>query len=290
MYKTYIQLDKFNIFFGMVMFFITVLVYFHFTSLYVTINFYGFLMLLFLYTGFIIFTKDLLAKKKFGYSPFKSQPTKYLNNVYACHAILFSTPDFLFTYLTKVQYIPLLQLKKEKEVIKQLKKELLTSYNFWNFNISLILVLLITLGNLSYSWLTLLLIFRTVSRSFEIIISFTLDIMEKERTSNLQSVGRLKLAIISYIELIILYTGSYAFFGYSPIKEVFDYQNLFNNFILSIGNITFTDVNFSYYFKEGTFYDLGEVKYLFILQVVTGFVLVIFAIASYIGSIRRTTS
>lgn len=171
-----------------------------------------------------------------------------------------------------------------------MKGELLVSYNYWNFFISFGFVLLVVLGNFRYETLVFLLLCRTFSRSLEIIFSFTLDVMKEKRTSSLQPSKRLSLAIISYIELIILYGGVYSIVGYLPVKEALDLGAFIDNLILSIGYITFTDVNFSYYFDDGIFYDLDEVKYFSVLQVITGFTLIIFAIASYVGEIKKASS
>lgn len=270
--------------------FLVIFGYFYVANLYIEVEFYYVSFLFFLYSGFVVFINKLLAKRHFNYPGFR--PVKYLSNITFFDIVTFLTPDFFFTYLTKAQYIPSTKCKKEKEKkeIEELKGKLLISYNYWNFFISFAFVLLVILGNFQHAVFIFLLLCRTFSRSLEIIFSFTLDVITEKRTSSLQPSRRLSLAIISYIELIILYGGVYSVVGYLPVKEALDLKTFIDNLILSTGYITFTDVNFSYYFKDGVLYDLDEVKYFSVLQVITGFTLVIFAIASYVGEIKKTSS
>ena len=51
---------------------------------------------------------------------------------------------------------------------------------------------------------------RVVSRSFEIMIAFVRDVIDdNKKTSDIESNERIKLAIFSYFEIIIIYAGIY---------------------------------------------------------------------------------
>lgn len=121
---------------------------------------------------------------------------------------------------------------------------------------------------------------RVVSRSFEIIIAFVRDVIDNnKKTSDIKSNERIKLAIFSYFEIIIIYAGFYfLLIGHTqPGNPV----NIFFYIYKSIGISTLTNVDYSWYskFKETVMADLFKM-----LQLFTSISLLYFALAKYISS------
>jgi hypothetical protein len=86
--------------------------------------------------------------------------------------------------------------------------------NFYNFIFSgLLFVVLFWLPEYSQPVSVFIKIFwgiKVVSRSFEIMIAFVKDVIDdNEKNSDIESNERIKLAIFSYFEIIIIYAGIY---------------------------------------------------------------------------------
>lgn len=205
---------------------------------------------------------------------------------------------FLFDYLATDYWKAV--LKMEVESNESELGELLQKNNKYNLCLSVVLLLLICLITfLKYryqQWETtifneVLFIFtgiRVVSRTLEIILSFISDILESKKSSTLDKADRLKLSIKSYLELIVLYACLY-FLIDLPMVEKLNFvvfiSLLGESFLTSLGNITLSDVNFSYVW-DSTKAELVELdfrKYFMALQVLGGMTLTVFAIASYLG-------
>ncbi len=119
--------------------------------------------------------------------------------------------DYLMSYLSKriLEYYFVINNKKYYET-KKGYTQLLKVNNYINIIVSGIIV---------SSWLFLfkdndvikaIIMFRVISRSIEIIIAFYEDVIEMgKKSSFLNGVDRIKLALRSLLEISILYTGLY---------------------------------------------------------------------------------
>jgi len=120
------------------------------------------------------------------------------------------------------------------------------------------------------------------------IFAFYKDVTEnpKEKSSNLKSTDRIKLAVKSYFELIFLFGITYLVIGI-PVDncETNRMLNIYESLTKSFGTITFTDVNFITPSNNiGIF-----IKNLFIvLEVIASMNLILFSLAKYIGSIDNS--
>lgn len=183
--------------------------------------------------------------------------------------------------------------------IPELKRVLLKSFNYSNLLFSIILTSLsffISLNNISedlFFFIGSIVLIRTFFRSLEIMISFLSDITDKnKKTSSLDGGDRLKLAMFSLLEIILLYSATYRFI--SPIYASDTITNL-NQFILCFTesfNISFlkssTDIKELFELLSSTkpeLYSIEMVAILFsLLQIATSLTLILGAIAKYIGS------
>lgn len=208
-----------------------------------------------------------------------------------CENIVFSilSPDFYISDSAKRSH---LLANRSGE----LKGEILKKFNSFNFMFSVILLiismlLLISIPRLQFVIAIPLtfLILRIISRSLEICFAFYIDVTSQEvKNTDLKKTDRLTLAVISYSELILSYATIYMLLNninarYMNMKGVF-YQ-LFDNILLSIGNITLSDSSLSYIYKDGILIELDNIKYLMALQIISGLVLTVFAVASYLGKV-----
>lgn len=107
---------------------------------------------------------------------------------------------------------------------------------------------------------------RVISRSFEIMIAFYDDVIDDtKKKSSLKPNDRMKLAVRSYFEIIILNTLTYAL-----LKGKYASESVFT----SIGVSTFTSVKFCDFLQYNSF---------IAHQLFTSLCLVSFALARYIG-------
>jgi len=121
---------------------------------------------------------------------------------------------------------------------------------------------------------------RVVSRSFEIMIAFVRDVIDdNKKTSDIESNERIKLAIFSYFEIIIIYAGIY--FLLPGCTEFSNPVNIFFYIYKSIGISTLTNVDYSWYSK---FKKVFLTDFFKILQLFTSISLLYFALAKYISS------
>lgn len=128
---------------------------------------------------------------------------------------------------------------------------------------------------------------RTISRSFEIIFAFGKDVIGSEsKKSSLEPEDRIKLAILSHIEITLNY--SIVYYTHLYFKNLYNYKYLeppellcevstfLNYFFISFGISTLTTVSFSFY-KE-------IYQNLFVtLHIITAMALILFALAKYVS-------
>lgn len=149
---------------------------------------------------------------------------------------------------------------------------------------------------------------RCISRSLEIIVAFFKDITTKESSSTLTKSDRIKLATISYLEVIfnfgILYFILYILSSNIKVNSLYlnllisDIKNLIllgtsytldENILTSINN--YYPANIFYFTFSSFFISTGTrvvgINPLFILQLSTSLSLVVFAIAGYISDIKN---
>ncbi|MFW5794986.1 MAG: hypothetical protein ACOCV1_05840 [Bacillota bacterium] len=121
---------------------------------------------------------------------------------------------------------------------------------------------------------------RVVSRSFEIMIAFVRDVIDNnKKTSDIESNERIKLAIFSYFEIIIIYAGIY-FLLFDHLQSGSS-VSIFFYIYKSIGISTFTNVSYSCYSNFIESFPRDSFK---ILQLFTSISLLYFALAKYISS------
>lgn len=156
--------------------------------------------------------------------------------------------------------------------------------NFYNFIFSgLLFVALFWLPE--YSQLVLVFIkffwgIRVVSRSFEIMIAFVRDVIDNnKKPSDIKSNERIKLAIFSYFEIIIIYAGIY--FLLIRHTQPGNPVNIFFYIYKSIGVSTLTNVDYSWYSK---FKEVFLIDFFKMLQLFTSISLLYFALAKHISS------
>ena len=105
----------------------------------------------------------------------------------------------------------------EKETQKDQLSQYLVTANNANIIVSFLLAVAAYLTALlcNIEWLRLVLFgliaYRTLSRTLEINIAFLLDCMDKSKDSNLDHIGRIKLAFKSWLEEAFLFAGIYSF-------------------------------------------------------------------------------
>ncbi|WP_298066260.1 hypothetical protein [uncultured Cetobacterium sp.] len=199
---------------------------------------------------------------------------------------------------------------------KEEKTDLLKFWNKVNFGISIIFfILLIPIGSLNFEifsinlkekyffflFCTIVWGIRCISRSFEIIIAFFNDITTEGSHSYLSKYDRIKLATISYLEVILNFGALYfLIFNLNSNIDMInsDITNLIlngnkyiidNNIIISIptfySNNIFSFTFSSFFISTGT--KIVGINPFFILQLSTSLSLLIFAIAGYISDIKN---
>ena len=119
--------------------------------------------------------------------------------VFKCYEkihFLFASPDYAIAHIMKKT------CSKEND-----KANLIKAFNLTNLVISTLLVLVCFF--VKYELLKTFIVIRIVYRCIEIIFAFAKDITDKEKSSSLDSRERIKLAILSLIEISELAYGFY---------------------------------------------------------------------------------
>lgn len=202
----------------------------------------------------IIYTKFFLKAKNDA-----------ISKVIVFYLKFFISPDYWSAYSIK-KNISEKYNKDEKDILGKFIKE----SNSYNFIFSIIVIIIYKLISNDSYFIKYIIIFRVVSRSFEIMFAFYNDVIDKnEKASNLDPTDRLRLATRSYFETIINYTLVYF---------IINNKKMIDNFFKSIGISTFTKVDFNGDEKLFIY-----TKIFILLQLFTSICLVYFALAKYIG-------
>ncbi|MGL6167733.1 MAG: hypothetical protein ACRC0Y_05520 [Fusobacteriaceae bacterium] len=136
--------------------------------------------------------------------------------------------------------------------------------------------------------------YRTISRSFEIMFAFYKDVTKnpEKNESKLLKFERIKLAVISYFE-IILNSGILYYLIYNAKVDI-PLFNFFNSICPDIQNLICGSgfnpkiipfVMSSVFILTGT--KVVGINLFFILQLITSLCLVVFAIAGYMGDVKE---
>lgn len=124
----------------------------------------------------------------------------------------------------------------------------------------------------------LLILFRTVSRSFEIIIAFGKDCFSIKNKSNFYNSERIILATASLIENIFNYASVYYLFGESTLCY-------WQSFATSIQTNFFQNISLNMEIMHP-----DQMSLLSLLQFLTSFTLVIFSLAIYASGNKENTN
>lgn len=123
----------------------------------------------------------------------------------------------------------------------------------------------------------LFVVFRTLSRSFEITIAFGQDAIDKKPSSLLKASERLMLAFTSLVECILNYAVTYYLVGCYSIKSICKWQA----FVHSFQSALFIDTDLLVKSLKSTYPE--ALPMLQITQVITCMTLVIIAFAIYLS-------
>lgn len=235
---------------------------------------------------------------------------KKINKLIYMLKLLLSFVFGTFEYLLAKYFKNFESLNVTEKLKKDIRKDLLIKFNHANIFVSTS-ILLAFIGvfniykliadpwNVEYIFRVFasLIIVRTLGRSLEIIYAFFKDsINSSKKMSSLLNADRLKLAIYSFFELIILFTGIYLVLSQNSYYSLYSYSGGRGSyFIVGYQQIIIAIVNS---FKTGTVvgaefplsgdslvnntFIKDAVWSLFtIIQVITNIVLTLFSIAKY---------
>lgn len=167
---------------------------------------------------------------------------------------------------------------KNNQLVSRYKKGSLVLYFNW-LNVSFIMLMaaVVIMSDFSSRWsicLISFIIYRTFSRSLEIIFAFYGDVATKRgnpKSTDLKYYNRLSLAVFSYLEIVLSYALIYNSLGD---------ENFIESIYRSLEVMTFTSLGI--YQKIVSISDV--ISLVQIGQAFVSLTLVIFAIASYVGS------
>ncbi len=204
------------------------------------------------------------------------------------------SPDYIFAHLYKMRHDNKVTGNLEEYKIK--RKNYIKQMNTLNLILSIVIAVVVGIcfkevraclrTNLDFfSFFIGFVIFRIISRSIEIIIAFGTDVTSdssKSKSSSLSKNERIKLAIKSYFDIIVMYFPVYFLFQ-SCVKKCccFSYyccclesQGFCESVLKSFGVSTLSNAGFKDYVFVDTF---------IILQVLTTITLVSLSIAIYVS-------
>lgn len=158
---------------------------------------------------------------------------------------------------------------------KEKRKKYITIINHLNLTISLSFMLLAFMDiKLRCPGIIVpFILLRALSRSYEILIAFSNDIInEKKKSSTLSSSDRLKLAINSFVEIIVNYSIAYYLMSYTPgiSIDTLIFFSISSSLSKGIGISTLTNV--------------GDLTLVSTMQLLSSMSLIYFGLAGYIGS------
>lgn len=157
---------------------------------------------------------------------------------------------------------------------KKKKKKYISRMNFVNLIVSLVFIILsfTNINLVLFSIVCPFIFVRALSRSYEIIIAFGDDIINKRKKSSaLVSSDRLKLAISSFFEIIINYAIVYYLMGFTSdiYINILTFENMLDSLMKSIGISTLTNV--------------GNLTVISTVQLFSSMCLIYFGLAGYIS-------
>jgi len=207
-----------------------------------------------------------------------------INNANGFFCFIIS-PNFFFVNFYKNQltrrYINTISRNGKSKFRKQLIAEL----NNNNLLFSLIIFLIIFISQIKPNHNYILIsfvVYRTISRSVEIIIAFGKDAITRQNRSNLQKFDRIELAIKSYFEVLINFTTIYFLLFFDSSEKIID------AFFFSLGINTLTDVPFRDFLSDCLLQNNILInKFLIALHVLTILTLVVLALAMYISDAKK---
>lgn len=222
------------------------------------------------YYFFAFFTKFLVFKITSINSPYIS---KEKNN----KLTIFLSPDFISSdyFKTRIKINENDGIKKNTDEANKLSA-FIQNANFCNLIISttlaLIAFVLVTVSDCKnlHDVIIYVALFRFCSRSIEIAQAFYKDTTQKctNRNSSLDKYDRIKLAMISYVEIYIYSAPAYLFLCGNNIKDAITLS-------LNVGSLTNVGMAFS---ACSDFLNI-----IVFVQVFTTMILVILSLASYIS-------
>ncbi len=219
-------------------------------------------------------------------------PRKYLNVSKDSFAIrfLFSvwlSSGYTFAKIIKTMIVPFREqqtctVDDRCSCVKHLKGMFISRSNLGNLFLSVLILVLLTvmefcgfeLQQVPYGEVIIAaVIFRVISRSFEITYAFTKDVLSKnkEANSDLDKYDRVRLALCSYIENVLNFGAVYYIF--SSVNSNLE-ANVGTSVLESIGTATISRVHQSDCYFESALVNL---------QVVTTLALVVLSLATYLS-------
>ncbi|MEJ8847004.1 hypothetical protein [Variovorax rhizosphaerae] len=158
-----------------------------------------------------------------------------------------------------------------------LRARLIANYNLWNLLLSTIIFVAVAAteheGYGPFGISVALIVWRSISRSFEIAIAFGIDITTSRNASKLPNEARMKLALRSYLEIFLF---SAALYSVTSLKS----ENISVSVLASLYVSTLTNVSYAA--------DKLQIANLFFLQVFATLSLIVLSIAGYLGRVKRS--
>lgn len=141
------------------------------------------------------------------------------------------SPDFVISDFCK----DWIKAKKNDKIRKEARTRFIKWQNWWNFLLSLGLFIKLVISmkqGVECDFLKILILIRLVSRTMEINLAFFADVVSDptEKESSLKREDRIKLALVSFLEEIILFFAFYSIIAGKVNHEVFKeaFSFLFN--------------------------------------------------------------
>lgn len=202
-------------------------------------------------------------------------------------ATVWLSSGYVFAKICKGMIVPSAKyancMSKDCDCVKHLKGKFINRANKGNLFVSasillpLIFIDVVGINIQSIPDLSILIaavIFRVISRSFEIIYAFTKDVLSNKKvtSSNLDKYDRIRLALSSYIENILNFCTAYYFLA--SIINPKENTSIGSSVLESIGTATISNVHEASCLFE---------KFLVNLQVVTALALVVLSLAAYLS-------
>ncbi len=186
--------------------------------------------------------------------------------------------------------------EKNKFLKREIKKDIVQYFNYFNLALAVLiavitlLIMFIIPRNPIILILLYFVAFRIIGRSVEIIRAFFKDVVDKEpKETNLTSQDRILLAVLSFLEMTVLYAVLY-----SLLEAYYIHSGGIICFVHNFEITSSISRPFYHFFKEVA-YSLGLMafrseagqpllwQFFSSLQIVTSMVLIVFSIAKYMS-------